>query len=98
MANWRLTPPDNNTHEPMAVNGRTYSCNVGSTVDVPEFDAKVLIANGWINTAGPNAQVGTTALRPTAPKVGERYLDTTVGAVVTWTGSGWTHSVTGGKV
>ncbi len=100
MSNMRMTPPDNNTLEPIAVNGRTYKCNVGSTIDVPDFDAGVLEANGWVNTGGPGATVGTTAQRPVRPAKGTKHVDTTVGAVVVYLGTtvGWTHSLSGGTV
>jgi len=95
----RLTPPGDNTREPIRVNGRNYACNVGSTLDVPEFDAKILEANGWINTGGIAATVGNTASRPVNPRIGHVHIDTTLNAAVTYTGGGvWTHHVSGGSV
>ena len=31
----------------ITVNGRTYTCAVGSSIQVPDFDALALSANGW---------------------------------------------------
>lgn len=47
MAKLRMAPPRDNSHEPIMVNGRSYACAVGSSIDVEDFDALVLGANGW---------------------------------------------------
>ncbi len=98
MPNIRLTPPDDGSHIDTISNGRHYKCAVGSTIDVPDFDAFELIGNGWIATAGNDTSVGTTAQRPAKPYRGQKHLDTTLGIVVTFTGKTWTHSLNGGVV
>ena len=88
------------------VNGRNYSCAVGSVIDVPEADAAALEAQGFISLG----QVGTTATRPTYPPTstsearvveppfGKRMVDTTIGAAIIFNGSVWINAVTGATV
>lgn len=91
MALVRLAPPaaGNSTTK---VNGRTYTCAQGSTIDVPDFDANILACNGWIALG---FAVGATAARPINPPVGTPFNDTTTGAMVVFTGKGWVHHQTG---
>jgi hypothetical protein len=86
----------------MTVNGRVYACAVGATpILVPDFDALVLLSNGWLQSAMDGA--GTTAQRPAAnpatgtpaPRVGFHYFDTTVGANIIWNGKQWVNHATG---
>ena len=87
----------------VVVYGRTYTLAVGSTpILVPEGDAFVLCANGWLKSASDGA--GTTAQRPTPvaspgggaqTKVGFEYYDSTVGANVIWNGANWINHATG---
>jgi hypothetical protein len=58
--NVRMMPPPVVVNQTVTVNGRTYSGAPGVTLDVPDFDAGPLAANGWIRV-GPS---GTTAQRP----------------------------------
>lgn len=84
----------------MTVNGRQYSAAQGSTLDVPDFDANILEANGWLHLGS----VGPTASRPAADSLpqgiqsigaGYRFIDTTLGAAIVFTGLGWVNAVTG---
>jgi hypothetical protein len=86
----------------MTVNGRTYTCAVGATpILVPDFDALVLLSNGWLASTADGA--GTTAQRPLAnqatstpaPNVGFSYFDTTLGTKVVWNGKNWINHATG---
>jgi hypothetical protein len=77
----------------MTVNGRSYFCPIGSIISVPDFDALVLCANGWLLAASDGS--GTTAQRPPAPRVGAVYCDTTLGVNVVWNGASWCHHATG---
>jgi hypothetical protein len=84
----------------LVVNGRTYTLALGATpLVVPDWDAFVLMANGWIAAASDGA--GTTAQRPaaaygvSAPRVGYEYYDSTVGANVIWNGANWINHATG---
>jgi hypothetical protein len=56
----RLLPPIAVQQQTIVANGRTYSSTPGHVVDVLDFDATVLTANGWLRVA----QSGTTAQRP----------------------------------
>ena len=94
--------PSANAPKTIVVNGRTYTLAVGSTpIVVPECDAFVLCANGWLKSGTDGA--GTTAQRPTAnpatgtgaPRVGHEYYDSTVGANVIWNGANWINHATG---
>jgi hypothetical protein len=85
MSNIRLMPAGNGKTTTTTVNGRTYTCALGATIDVPDFDAAVLTANHWVRVA----EVGTTAQRPSTPGLHMQYLDTTIGALVTWDGVAW---------
>jgi len=89
----------------MVVNGRTYTCTYGSTIDVPDHDAVILGANGWLEVAA----VGTTAQRPSAGAVelsgavavGKNfyYIDTTLNKVIKYDGQGnWRDALTGAVV
>jgi len=87
MATVRLAPPASGPPT-IRVNGRTHTCAQGATIDVPQFDADELAANGWIVLA---RAVGATAARPVNPPVGTVFSDTTVGAAVVWNGKSWLH-------
>lgn len=91
MATVRLLPPASgpNSH---TVNGRTYVAAIGSTLDVPDFDASVLQANGWTAVAGT---VGATAARPLNPPKGTQFHDTTLNKVITWDGKAWRDPASG---
>jgi len=100
----RVSPPANNIKgvNPITVNassgnqgGRTYQCNIGSTLDVVDHDAFQLIRNGWHN----HGQVVTTAGRPTAGIAKDTTLiDSTLGAVIQWDGVQWRNTLTGAIV
>jgi hypothetical protein len=90
----QFIPPGNGKNNPCKVSGRSYSCNLGATIQVPDFDAAGLDANGWIRCAGHGT--GTTAQRPTTGLFpGFIFLDTTVGGNVIWDGVVWRNHVTG---
>jgi hypothetical protein len=70
--------------------GRTYTAAPGGTLDVPDFDAVVLEANGWVKLA----YVGTTAQRPVNPIKGLPFIDTTLSKVCVHEGSNWRDLIT----
>jgi hypothetical protein len=84
-------------------NGRDYASS-NAYVDVPDQDAQILAANGWIIVAA----VGATSARPvTDPNgarlgaaygLGRHFVDTTIGKVILWTGASWIDPTTGGAV
>lgn len=80
----------------VSIEGRTYTLAVGTApIIVPDFDALVLMNNGWI-AYGKNG-AGTTAQRPVAnpatgtpaPGVGYEYYDTTLSVMVYYNGKSW---------
>jgi hypothetical protein len=96
-----LMPGDGATN-PFVIPGvfpkRSYSCAVGSTVSVPDFDAALMMSAGWVNSTGAaRGGAGTTAQRPAAPLMGMVFNDSTVGAAVVYLGpkGGWVHHATG---
>jgi len=56
----------------------------------------VLTANGWSGAASHGADV--TASRPSNPKKGATFLDTTLGYNVIYDGKYWRNPVTGAIV
>jgi hypothetical protein len=85
------------------IEGRVYTLAVGSApIVVPDFDAAILQANGWLVAAKDGA--GTTAQRPAAnpatgtpaPRIGYEYWDTTLGAALATAAGG--GKITGMKV
>jgi hypothetical protein len=83
--------------DPVAGGRRYYSCNAGSFVDVPgdpSGDAAVLTSQGFVLVG----MAGATNQRPTSTgylKPGQIYVDTTLNAVLVWTGVGWVSALTG---
>ena len=96
MPNIRVHPPADGLHNSMTVNGRTYTASLGSPIDVPDFDAAILTANGWV--ALIVGGVGSTALRPALPNKGQMFLDTTVGSEIKFDGLVWRNTTTGAAV
>ena len=97
MPNVRVSPTATSPN-PFTIPGtsRKYTCAVGSTIDVPDFDATVLKNAGWVSMTAKDGSVGTTAQRPVGAHYGQEYLDTTVGAILVSDGKGnWLHHLTG---
>lgn len=96
MATLRLMPPEDGNHPTITVNGRTYTCPLGSTIDVPDFDGLVMLANGWVAAAVAGA--GATATRPTNPAKRQEFHDTTLGYNVIFDGKVWRNPTSGAAV
>lgn len=97
----RVSPPADSKHPTITVNGRVYTCNLGSTIDIPDHDAAVMAANGWHS----HGLVTTTAGRPTLASganpvqiKGVPLIDSTLGAVVIFDGVQWRNMLTGAIV
>lgn len=93
MANIRLMPPVSGQAGSIQVNGRTYACAANSVVDVPDFDASVMMANGW--TAAAAGGVGATAARPANPVKNQVFHDTTLNLNIVFDGKTWRNPATG---
>jgi hypothetical protein len=84
------------------VNGRSYSGTPGNAVDIPDSDAAVLAANGWVIVA-PS---GPTSARPTPSALSAPYIagistkfyDTTIAAMIVFDGATWRSPVNGSAV
>jgi len=96
MATMRLMPPSGNFNNPINVNGRIYSCAANATLDVPDFDAAILQANGWTVTAAGGS--GVTTARPAKPTINMQFHDTTLGKIVIWDGKNWRDYSSGAAV
>lgn len=92
MATIRMMPPADGLHPAITVNGRSYTCAAGATIDVPDFDAVVMETNGW-TPAAPG--VGLTATRPASPGKGQEFHDTTLGFTIKFDGKVWRNPNTG---
>ena len=91
----RLMPPltGPNSH---TVNGRTYTAPRGTVLDVRDFDGFMLEGNGWLRLDQQGADV--TANRPTSPRRGQTYHDTTLGFLIVWDGATWRNPANGATV
>jgi hypothetical protein len=89
----RMMPPADGLHGSIEVNGRKYSCALGSTIDVPDCDGVVMAANGWL--AANDGGTGPTASRPAAPAKGQEFHDTTLGKIIRYDGKAWRDPHTG---
>jgi hypothetical protein len=94
----RFMPPSNGVTT-VRLADRLYTCPANGTIDVPDFDAPQLEANGWIPVA--NGGVGSTAQRPvnwTAAHRARQFHDTTLANNIIWDGLRWRNSDTGAVV
>jgi hypothetical protein len=90
----------NNVAKSQTVNGRTYSVAPGGTIDVPDFDAVVLLADGWVNVTGGStlATVGASSARPAKPFKHQTFHDTTLNLTIVSDGTNWRNPATGAIV
>lgn len=101
--NFRMLPPTAVGQQSVAVNGRNYSGAPGSVVDVPDFDATVLGANGWTKVAlsGPTSARPTTnptTAPPYCATRGLQFYDTTISKLIAFDGQTWRSPVDGSAV
>lgn len=83
--------------------GRTYVGSPGTVLDVPDFDAVPLQAQGWIPVCFglPALKQGgssPTGNRPANPWYGCHYFDTTLGKLAVWDGAAWRDPGTGSSI
>jgi hypothetical protein len=92
--------PANAQFQTMTFNGRTYAAGAGQPLDVPDFDARTLNANGWVFVAasGPTSARPTGELGPYSATEGVSFFDTTLGYVVVFAGVSWRNPSTGAAV
>jgi hypothetical protein len=95
MPNVLVHPPATGAYAKSA-NGRPYNSVPGTPISVPDFDAQILCANGWmLASSNLGVATGPTSGRPVNPPANMRYQDTTVGFEVMWDGKTWRHTQTG---
>jgi hypothetical protein len=92
--------PDGAGVQTTIVSGRKYTATPGTPILVPDFDANVLAANGWlvVGNVGGAVGAGITSARPVNPKKGDSYMDTTLNALVMWDNKNWRNHATGAIV
>jgi hypothetical protein len=108
----RLLPPSDGQHSTFSIpdttvvpaQTRTYSCALGSAIDVPDADAALMIGNGW-QPLTYGATVGPSLARPAVNRglkypsdVGRIFVDTDVVAVIVFDGQCWRNFLTGAAV
>lgn len=100
--NVRMLPPVSAVAQTITVNGRTYSATPGSAVDVPDFDAGMLAANGWVRIApsGPTSARPTTSTlsAPYIAGAGFHFYDTTLAQLIVFDGQTWRSPANGSAV
>lgn len=98
MTTHRMLPPADGNHGTITVNGRTYTCALGSSIDVPDFDGVIMQANGWTISAAGGA--GATAARPVlvSNQRGYQFHDSTLGKNIVWDGKTWRDPTNGNSV
>jgi hypothetical protein len=98
--NFRMLPPPEVINQTIFANGRTYTGQPGSVIDVIDCDAAILSANGWTRVA----LSGPTSARPsTSQATGSLYhaartlqfYDTSLGKLVIFDGADWRDPATG---
>jgi hypothetical protein len=96
----RMNPPNQVAYQTRVVNGRTYTGVPGTFLDVPDFDADQLEANGWqrLYTVGPTTArpAGAIGLYPATP--GVKFYDSTLSQLLEFDGAAWRDALTGAAV
>ncbi len=95
MALIRRLPPVQSVYQTIKMpRGQNITAVPGSFLDVASHDADILEGNGWTRLG----EVGPTSARPVTQQPGiglsiasrgKRFIDTTLGAVITWDGATW---------
>lgn len=98
--NIRMLPPTNIQDQTLTVNGRNYSGQPGAALDVPDFDAQQLQANGWtwVAPSGASSERPTSAQGLYPASVGAQFFDTTLNALIIFDGATWRNPATGAAV
>ena len=78
------------------VNGGVYSAAAGSAIDVPDFDAVTLGANGFVRVAVSGPTGARTA--GFGLGVGTQFFDTTLNELIVFDGATWRSPATGASV
>ncbi len=98
MPNVLVHPPADGLHNTGTANGRSYTAVPGTRIQVPDFDAAVLCANGWLaasgGSTGTSTPIGATAARPANPVKNQRFQDSTLGYEVMFDGKVWRNPQT----
>jgi hypothetical protein len=99
MPNVIVHAPADGLHNTGTASGRAYTASPGNPISVPDFDAQILCANGWmLATSSFSITQGPTSGRPGNPSAKTRYLDTTLGYEILFDGLVWRNPITGAVV
>lgn len=93
----RVLPPASGLSPSINISGRVYACALGASIDVPDADASIMVANGWTAAANQGG-AGSTAQRPAAPGRGAEFHDTTLGKNIHFDGLRWRDPTSGAAV
>jgi hypothetical protein len=103
MTTFRMIPPP--AGDTVTVNGRYYVGVAGTVYDVPDFDGKLLEANGWQKCGdigdGTTAQRQAQSLLPMGqgrPLAGDEFYDQTLNMILVYDGAVWRRPDTGAAV
>jgi hypothetical protein len=99
-----MLPPIDVARQGRSANARWYEAEPGSLLDVPDQDAQVLGANGWMqvgalsgpSTARPSPLLGVSA--PYQATAGFLFYDSTLSKVIVYDGLTWRDPATGDAV
>lgn len=90
----RMLPPSTGMRPTISPYGRTYTCALGSYIDVPDADGVVMHSNGWTMVGF----VGSTTARPATPAKGDTFVDATLGYIIIFDRLTWRNPSTGAAV
>ncbi|MCW2285691.1 hypothetical protein M2323_001985 [Rhodoblastus acidophilus] len=98
--NIRMLPPTDVRYQSRTFCGRIYTGAPGVAIDVVDFDAAELSANGWVWIApsGPTSSRPAGALGPYPAAPGVHFFDTTLNALIVFDGATWRNPATGTAV
>ena len=92
----RVMPPADGLHPTITVNGRSYTCALGATIDVPDQDGIMMTHNGWVVSSAGG--VGASTARPANPVKGQSFHDSTLGYNIVYDGKVWRNPTSGAAV
>ena len=92
----RVSPPASGFYNPITIDKVQYSGAVNGTIDVPDHIGATMKANGWMVCSDNGADI--SANRPVPTKIGQTYLDTTLGYTIKWDGKVWRNPSNGAAV
>jgi hypothetical protein len=101
----RMMPPTDVRYQTRVVNGRSYTGTPGTALNILDWDADMLEANGWTRVAwtGQTSErpvniVGPGVMARTILYPGLKFFDETLGYLIEYDGATWRNPATGAAV